>query len=845
MGACSSKSSAVSKPYEGVVAETEYTQPLKESHPSKNDYSSDESDQKTAATHTTSPTRAPVKKEKQNKKCLRGYSSGGSSEYEDDINVSAHNHLEDWRKELASNGGLSAGVVRIETDYGRPIDEIYEGVHDGEVLGKGISGVVRKVKHRVTGVEYAVKCLDLGLIRDERGLKALKDEIFIMCQLDHPSIVRLEEVYEGDMEIYLIQELCTGGDLFDKLDAQPDYHYTEAECARLVKQMLSSVRYLHSNKIIHRDLKLENFLFSSPGADSPLKMIDFGLSKHFTHLGELQHECVGTPYTVAPEVIRAEYDEKIDIWALGVIAFLLLSGETPFGGVDGEDLQTVRSNILSGRVVFEPEELWVHVSEEGKNFVQRLLNPKSSARPTAKEAQLDPWLQKFGKKGTDEGTKLSPKLIKALVEFREYSSMRKALCEVLSFTLLPEQIAELREEFQKIDEDGDGEISLLEFKQVLTLKVGGQGALGPLSEDQIDDLFNDLRHKKSSESIRWHEFIAASLSQCNFDERNLRLAFDRLDYDRTGYITFQDVKDLFGSSGHESDEMFQMWQDGMTEYACPLGRITYDDFRMILKGRGRELEPTCKRQSSLRNITEGTQLLQPVPEGSMSPQVKHAMFSKFDEAPPSLKMPTLDPIPATDSKPDVDIEFPVDFNKASPTNKRTRSGSLGSQPMKKLLPLEILEIDDDESEELRVRSCRSLDEPPSPKRNSWGDPLANSDERNSTETFKQHNDFRMSVLNASRTFEAKVLARKLQIAASNQAPLPATLSSGASLIMRRGAQNARPEVVQLDNSQQTKSGSKAVDKEATPTEVADACRRGGRRRHRRKRTTSDISGMLK
>jgi calcium-dependent protein kinase len=107
--------------------------------------------------------------------------------------------------------------------------------------------------------------------------------------LDHPNIVRLEEVYESHSEIYLVQELCLGGELFDRLDEQPDYHYTEAECARLVKQMLSAVRYLHSKGIIHRDLKLENFLFTNTTATSELKMIDFGLSKHFRY-GEVQHE---------------------------------------------------------------------------------------------------------------------------------------------------------------------------------------------------------------------------------------------------------------------------------------------------------------------------------------------------------------------------------------------------------------------------------------------------------------------------------------------------------------------------------------------------------------------------
>ena len=261
-------------------------------------------------------------------------------------------------------------------------------------------------------------------------------------------------------------------------------------------------------------------------------MIDFGLSKHFAYLGELQHDCVGTPYTVAPEVIRAQYDEKIDIWSLGVIVFLLLSGETPFGGVDGECLIDVRTNILEGKVCFDPS-IWSHVSDAGKAFVLRLLNPEASKRPTAKEAQLDNWLQTFGKKDTEEGEALSPKIVQALVDFRQYSDMRKVLCEVLSFTLLPEQIAELRKEFEKIDHNGDGEISLGELKQVLQEQAEA-GLLGALTEDQVEEVFNALRFQKTEPTIQWHEFIAAGLSQCNFDERNLKLAFERLDYDRKG-----------------------------------------------------------------------------------------------------------------------------------------------------------------------------------------------------------------------------------------------------------------------------------------------------------------------
>ena len=115
-------------------------------------------------------------------------------------------------------------LVRIEVPLGKPIEEVYEGVHDGPVLGSGISGIVRLVKHKATQVSYAVKCLDLALIDSEEGLRQLKEEIYIMCQLDHPNIVRLEEVYESHSEIYLVQEVCKGGELFDRLDEQPDYH---------------------------------------------------------------------------------------------------------------------------------------------------------------------------------------------------------------------------------------------------------------------------------------------------------------------------------------------------------------------------------------------------------------------------------------------------------------------------------------------------------------------------------------------------------------------------------------------------------------------------------------------
>ena len=313
-----------------------------------------------------------------------------------------------------------------QVPFGKPIEEVYDGVHDGPILGSGISGLVRLITHKSTGVKYAVKCLDLGLVETEEGLQQLREEIYIMCQLDHPNIVRLEEVYESHSEIYLVQELCLGGELFDRLDEQPDYHYTEAQCARLVKQMLCSVRYIHSKGIIHRDLKLENFLFSNTSADSELKMIDFGLSKHFK-FGEVQHEAVGTPYTVAPEVIRGCYDERCDVWAIGVITFLLLSGDPPFGGCGGpESLIQVRENILRGKFEFEPEEVWEHVSQEAQNFIKALLVTDPNRRPTAREVQKTTWLRQWAnRERKHEDPKLNPNVVKSLVNFKEYCELIK------------------------------------------------------------------------------------------------------------------------------------------------------------------------------------------------------------------------------------------------------------------------------------------------------------------------------------------------------------------------------------------------------------------------------------
>lgn len=841
-----------------------------------------------------------------------GWSSGASTPRRDSLDGSTHSAadgnpksllhstsvlgLDKMMEERAAGGDLTNNIVHMEVPFGKPIEEVYEGVHDGPVLGSGISGLVRLCVHKATGAKYAVKCLDLGLVETEEGLQQLREEIAIMCQLDHPNIVRLEEVYESHSEIYLVQELCVGGELFDRLDEQPDYHYSEAQCARLIKQMLCSVRYIHSKGIIHRDLKLENFLFSNVSQDSELKMIDFGLSKHFQY-GEVHHDAVGTPYTVSPEVIRGSYDERCDIWAIGVIAYLLLSGDPPFGGCGGpESLFQVRSNILQGKFEFEPEEVWDHISQEAKNFIRTMLVTDPNFRPTAKECQKSHWLHEWANKDKlDTDTRLNANVVAALVNFKEYSDMRKLLCEVLSFTLMPDQITDLRKEFEKLDTDGSGEISLTGLKQVL-MQGAGAGSLGALGEEEVNDIFNAMRVRKTETTIHWHEFIAAGLSQCQVDERNLRLAFDRMDSDHKGYITFDNVMALMGRDGAESeDEMKAMWSDSMRECNSVNARITYDDFLLLMKGQTKYCDvgmpPPAGQQPAIQSATVQAGALDILYECTSISEGTEGSDDRTDSFMPSMRREStggipMSPktsslmIPAVDESVDIDdippsMDDEDDFDqklsdsadlvmklkqeaRISPPTSPICPPSPGSSILLKGAALSPIS-------DFRRHRSRSLDDQ---DLNSGFDqerdpPHFGSDIRRAMplpehthnimeiekvihdesltplvvnrQLYRAHRVMRLSVLEASKRFEEQQVERtKASIQAKEQAESSSRF--GAGLVMRRGH---KKEV-----SSDTIRKLMAQKQEQHETVINDAARKSGRGKRRRKKTISDMSEMM-
>lgn len=194
-------------------------------------------------------------------------------------------------------------------------------------IGHGHYGVVRKCMDRETKYWYAIKSIRKSKVSK---IEILKRETQILKEVNHPNIIRLIEVHEDAKYLHLITELCTGGELFDRIieKTQSDEgHFSERDAAKLVRCILDAIRYCHEEmQIVHRDLKPENFLFSSKEEDATIKIIDFGLSRHEEPLSGIMKTKVGTPYYVAPEVLNKRYTKSCDIWSIGVIAYILLCG---------------------------------------------------------------------------------------------------------------------------------------------------------------------------------------------------------------------------------------------------------------------------------------------------------------------------------------------------------------------------------------------------------------------------------------------------------------------------------------------------------------------------------------
>ena len=286
-------------------------------------------------------------------------------------------------------------------------------------------------------------------------LEALANEIQIIKDLDHPNIVKMFEEYEDGKFLYIVTECIDGGELFDELLRRKKF--TEKDCATIIKQLLEALSHIHANDIAHKDLKPENILLKKKKDIKSVKLIDFGTAQKFEKNKKMT-SVIGTPYYVAPEVLRGSYDEKCDIWGLGVIMFILLSGTPPFNGADDGEIMDA---VVKGKYQFKDSK-WKNISDEAKDLIDQMLKKRPSDRITAQEALEHEWFKKV--LDDDFSSRKLSSAFKGLKEFKAREKMQQAaLGYIISQLATKDDTDELDDAFKRLDTNHDGKIDLDEL----------------------------------------------------------------------------------------------------------------------------------------------------------------------------------------------------------------------------------------------------------------------------------------------------------------------------------------------------------------------------------------------
>ncbi|XP_067672570.1 calcium/calmodulin-dependent protein kinase type II delta chain-like isoform X6 [Haliotis asinina] len=255
-----------------------------------------------------------------------------------------------------------------------------------EELGKGAFSIVRRCVQKATGLEFAAKIINTKKL-SARDHQKLEREARICRLLKHPNIVRLHDSIQDEGFHYLVFDLVTGGELFEDIVARE--FYSEADASHCMQQILESVNYCHLHGIVHRDLKPENLLLASKAKGAAVKLADFGLAIEVQGDQQAWFGFAGTPGYLSPEVLRKDpYGKPVDIWACGVILYILLVGYPPFWD---EDQHRLYAQIKAGAYDY-PSPEWDTVTPEAKNLINSMLTVNPAKRITASEALKHPWI---------------------------------------------------------------------------------------------------------------------------------------------------------------------------------------------------------------------------------------------------------------------------------------------------------------------------------------------------------------------------------------------------------------------------------------------------------------------
>ena len=436
----------------------------------------------------------------------------------------------------------------------------------GKTVGTGSFGQVRLAIHKATKQTRAVKILPKSKV----DLKLLINEVNILSKLSHPNIMQIYEIFDDNTNIYIVSEYCKGGELFEIISNKGSF--SEKDACIIMKQLMSAICYSHQNNIVHRDLKPENILMDSDASDLTIKIIDWGCAQTIKTTKQSK-QADGTAYYIAPEVLKGEYNEKCDIWACGVIFYILLCGYPPFNGETDDEIYL---EVLKGKFEF-PEEDWSEVSDEAKDLIKKMLTKDVNKRISALDSMQDPWFKKFEEKDNYD-KKLAKNVLKNMKKFKRHRTLEKTIISfIINQLIKKDERQELEKQFKEWDTNGDGVLSRDEIIN------GYKKTYGKVDENEIDNMIKAI-DLDGNGVIDYNEFLACSMHKDKIlRNENLRLCFNEFDTDGSGKISVDEISNIFkrGEKDNKEDaEAFKKMIKDADENGD--GEISFEEFRDIM-----------------------------------------------------------------------------------------------------------------------------------------------------------------------------------------------------------------------------------------------------------------------
>lgn len=432
----------------------------------------------------------------------------------------------------------------------------------GNPQGTGSFGTVFKCMHRETNMVRAVKIIQVE--NSENGgpeLRKIRNEMDILRTLDHPNIVKTYEYFKENNKFFIVTDYCEGGELYDKILEKKCFD--EINASNIVKQILSAINYCHKKSLVHCDLKPENIIFTDKSdANDNIRIIDFGNSIFFNPFEKLQVK-FGSVYYVAPEVLNCSYDERCDIWSIGVILYIQLTGCPPFNGRNDkiimEKIKICDYNLEGPK--------WENISDEAKDLVKKMITLDPELRIKTQDALSHPFFTNNSKNKVNVNEKhvaVQNRILKSLKNFRSESKLQEAIYFFLMTHLSNDQEKDrLLNVFLELDEDCDGKITTEDLKNCYE-KVLGQ------SYDNVSDIASKIMENvdiSGEGTINYSEFIAACIDKKKlFSEERLQTAFNLFKSNKdVDYITIEDLRKVFDKGCFQNLDD-GLWTDLITEF---------------------------------------------------------------------------------------------------------------------------------------------------------------------------------------------------------------------------------------------------------------------------------------